>query len=159
MATLRPSIKTDDDYLKKVIKYIPVEIIAAYTSLIALISPGSQSISDCTDVNLFKIILIMVLVLTPVYMYLAVKDNPDLPEPIRKKHAIFQSIVSIPAILIWIFVQAHPLMICFYEDLFKIKYDQRVFGIVLVGFTLSVPLLEKIIFRNISPGIRMQNQL
>jgi len=96
MPTFRPSINTDDGYFKKVVKYIPAEIIAAYTFAMGLITA-----KDCNGeyVSIFPWIFFILLLFTPIYMYISVIDNPAIIDPIKKKkQAIFHAVIALIAL-------------------------------------------------------------
>ena len=138
MPTLRPAVSNDDGYLKKVVKYIPAEIIAAYTFCIGLISS-----TDCTRPHsLMPWIFFGLLVLTPVYMYLSVFDNPSIVDPIiKKKQAIFHAAIATIAYVIWSYALADQPLICYFH---QIAFDSIIGSLMLVAFSMIVPLLERL---------------
>jgi len=151
MPTFRPAIKADDGYLKKVVKYIPAEIIAAYTFCIGLITNNQVDLVNCSGrIKMFPWILYILLLFTPIYMYLSVIDNPAIIDPIKKKRqAIFHAAVSMIAYLTWVFALGDLPMVCYLKQVFKnFTYDSIISSLIMVGFCLLVPLLERFIIGN-----------
>ena len=111
MPTFRPAVNPDDGNFEKIVKYIPAEIIAAYTAGIGAIS----AIKDCDQVKPYIAgIFFFLLILTPIYMYIAVIDNPSIPDKEeRKKQAIFHAIVSLLAYLVWTYALADEPLKCY----------------------------------------------
>jgi fucose 4-O-acetylase-like acetyltransferase len=140
MATFRPSVNQDDGYFKKVVKYIPAEIIGAYTFCIGLVS------SDTTaNFHLFPWILFGLLVFTPVYMYLSVVDNPNNDPLNKRKLALFHSAIASIAFLIWIYALGDKPMIEYSKELFgKDWYNAITGSLILVAFSMIAPLLERL---------------
>ena len=147
MSTFRPAINPDDGYFKKIVKYIPAEIIAAYTFCIGLIISGSSTVSEKCDGNFkfFPLIFFGLLLFTPIYMYLSVIDNPTIDPGLKKKQALFHSIVSVVAFITWVYALGDNPMICFLKNIFHHTYNSILGSLVMVGFCLSVPVLERII--------------
>lgn len=131
----------EDTYLEKVIKYIPTEIVAAYTAMRALLLPDKEKVSQeilpygaDSDFYLYSIIFIGCLVLTPIYKYFTLKDK-NLPIP------IYQIVISFFAFAIWVFA---------FGDFFEINwkgYSHKLASIILIFFTLTTPLLERIFIK------------
>ncbi len=139
MSTFRPAIKTDDGYFKKVVKYIPAEIIAGYTFAIGLITA-----KDCLGeyIHVFPWIFYILLLVTPIYMYLSVIDNPDIPDPIKKKKlAIFHAAIACVAFALWVYALGDIPMICY---LGESSYKPVIGSLLLAAFSLLVPLLERL---------------
>lgn len=138
MPTIRPAITKDDGYFKKVIKYIPAEVIAAYTFAIGLITA-----KDCTGdyIPIFPWVFYLLLFLTPVYMYLAVLDNPDIPNPIKKKLALFHAIISAIAFCLWAYALGDLPMVCYIG---ANQYNAVIGSLLLAAFSLITPLLERL---------------
>lgn len=139
MSTIRPAVTKDDGYFKKVIKYIPAEIIAAYTFAVGLITA-----KDCNGANIsiFPWVFLILLLITPIYMYLAVVDNPDIPDPIKKKLAVFHAFISAVALCLWVYALGDTPMICYISPK---AYNSVLGSLLLAGFSLITPLLERII--------------
>lgn len=126
--------KKEDTYFAKIIKYIPAEIVAGYTALrgIYLTESTDPIVLLINDENKggFALIFYGCLILTPLYKYYALKD-PKLPT------AWFQIIISTLAFAVWVFALG---------DYFKLifDYDPKTGSVILIFFTLIIPLLEKI---------------
>jgi hypothetical protein len=138
MPTFRPAVNKDDGYFKKVVKYIPAEVIAAYTFCIGLIST-----TDCAQKTpLMPWIFFGLLILTPVYMYISVIDNPTIIDPVnKKKQAIFHSIIALLAYMVWTYALADIPLICYFD---KIVFNTITGSLILVAFSMIVPLLERL---------------
>jgi hypothetical protein len=152
MPTLRPAIKTDDNYLEKIIKYIPAEIIAAYTALIGYLSLGPNSEIPPHYKSYYLIVLFILLLITPIWTFYAVIDNDDPPDPIkRKKKALFHSCVASTAFLIWVYALGNPLLraiLCKCSNTSCDNcgiYSPILGSILLILFTVLAPLFERII--------------
>lgn len=141
MATFRPSVNTDDGYFKKVVKYIPAEIIAAYTFAIGIITA-----KDCNGeyISLFPWIFFILLLFTPIYMYLSVIDNPGIDPIKKKKHAIFHAVIASLAFVLWGYALGDIPMICYIGES---AYKAAVGSLLLAAFSLIVPLLERLFLK------------
>ncbi len=152
MATYRPAVKDDDNYLEKIIKYIPAEIVAAYTALI-----GYLSLEPNTDIpahykTYYLIVFFILLLITPVWTYFAVIDNNDPPDPItKKKKAYFHSVVASIAFIIWVYALGNPLLkgiLCRCSNTSCGNcgaYSPILGSIILLLFTVLTPLFERIV--------------
>jgi uncharacterized membrane protein len=140
MATFRPSVNQDDGYFKKVVKYIPAEIIGAYTFCIGLISSNTT-----TNSYLFPWILFGLLIFTPVYMYLSVVDNPNNNPISKKRLALFHSIIASFAFLIWVYALGDKSMVDYFNEKFRKDWYNAIAGsLTLVAFSMIVPLIERL---------------
>ena len=142
MPTFRPAVNTDDGYFKKVVKYIPAEIIAAYTFAMGLITAKT-----CVDenVSLFPWIFFILLIFTPIYMYISVIDNPAIIDPIKKKkQAIFHAVIALIAFALWAYALGDLPMICYIGES---AYKAVVGSLLLAAFSLIVPLLERLFLK------------
>jgi uncharacterized membrane protein len=143
MPTFRPSVNQDDGYFKKVVKYIPAEIIGAYTFCIGLISS-----KDGDNIHLFPWILFGLLIFTPIYMYLSVFENPNNNPAIKKKLALFHAIIASVAYIIWAYALGDTSMIDFFKEKFGTDWYNSIAGsLALVAFSMVVPLLERLFFK------------
>nr|WP_199003113.1 hypothetical protein [Flavobacterium sp. ASV13] len=156
MKIMRPQIKDDDNFLSKIIKYIPAEVIAVYTAIIGILKQDLNSkLPTESAVNTYFWVLCVIIFLTPVWTYIAVIDNPDTKEPPSKtKRAIFHAIIATISFIIWVYAIGDPLFKSWltncYSDI-KLnctpdKYNSVLGSIILILYTgLIVPLLERII--------------
>lgn len=131
--------KPEDPYFNKVIKYIPTEIVAAYTVMRGFLLEGKESgnIISYGDDNLYLycVIFFGCLLLTPLYKYFSLKSL-NLPVP------IYQIVISFFAFIVWVFA---------FGDWFEINwvyYNHKLASIVLVFFTLITPVFENIFIKN-----------
>ncbi|MBO9154142.1 hypothetical protein ACFOTA_18145 [Chitinophaga sp. GCM10012297] len=144
---LRPTVTNDDNYLSKIIKYIPAEVIAVYTAAAGILKPvGGEAI----NLSAYKVTVIIILVLTPIWTYFAVIDKPtSLPEePKPVKRAVFHAIIATISFIVWLFAIGDMLFIAWWCEIKQIKclYDAKVASLVLILYTgLIVPLLERIV--------------
>ena len=169
MATLRPAVNDNDNFLSKIIKYIPAEILAIYTAIIGVLkAPSNDKLPLEANVHTYFIILIIITALTPVWTYLAVWDNPNIIEPpSKRKRALFHAIIATISFLIWVYAIGDIMFkswLCkCYDpsslDCFTSKghdmYNSILGSVVLILFSgLAVPLLERIVLGNkIPPGL------
>lgn len=134
----------EDSYLVKVVKYIPAEIVAAYTAARALLLEDVNSASkvllpygEKDDYFLYTLIFVGCLLLTPLYKYFTLRDN-NLPIP------LYQIVISFLAFAIWVFA---------FGDFFEITYNwysHKLASLTLIFFTLITPLLERIFIKTIN---------
>lgn len=131
--------KSEDSFFDKLIKYIPADIIAAYTAFRATILP------DINDTSLevlpyggeenyyyFMIAFYFGLVLTPFYKLYMLK-HPALSPP------YYQAIISMFAFAIWVFTFGD-----YFELVLGDLYSHKLSALLLIIFTLLTPLIEKI---------------
>jgi len=150
MKTIRPAVAEDDGYIQKLIKYIPVEVIAAYTAMV-----GYLAIGPTTDIPVYKIyylvLLAILFIASPVWTYFAVLDDTDENTDQKKKRALFHSAISGFAFLIWVYATGNPLLQillckCTTANCSDCAiYSHALGSMILVLFTLVTPLLERII--------------
>lgn len=132
----------EDTYLVKVVKYIPTEIVAAYTAARALLledvstlSKGQLPYGEKEDYFLYTFIFFGCLLLIPLYKYYALRDK-NLPVP------FYQITISLLAFAIWVFA---------FGDFFEINYSwysHKLASLTLIFFTLITPLLERVFVKN-----------
>lgn len=136
--TLRPRVVTaadaradtalrEDSYPGKVARYIPAEIVAAYLAASEIVLGASENLPKTT---LLWIVIAVLGVLTPFWMVYAT----GVP---GKPRAVFQSVAATAAYLVWVFAISGAI-------LFPTWYNSVYSGLLLILFTLVVPLLEKI---------------
>ena len=160
MPLLRPAIKDDDNFLSKIVKYIPTEIIGVYTAIIGVLKAQSNDkLPTEKNVHACFIIFIIIILLTPVWTYLAVLDNPNIKEPpSKRKRAIFHASVATVSFFIWVYAIGDILFKCWlcnchapnslecFTSKGHDKYDSKLGTVILILFSgILVPLLERII--------------
>lgn len=140
--SLRPVIEDNDDYLSKLIKYIPAEVQALYVFLSGLISSADES----EQYGLFKFAFISLMIITPVWIFLAISSGAN-PKPERKLR-IYHSVVSLFAMMIWVYNISMPWTVEFFGN--KIP-NSSIFGSMLLAiFTMIVPILESIFHKPVN---------
>jgi hypothetical protein len=113
-----------DTYFDKLIKYIPADLVAAWTAVSGLIAGAADSAQG----NLLWIVFLVGLVLTPLWTWRQTQE-PGLPP------AVTQIVISTLAFAVWIFALGGPFS--------TLDWYQPLYGsLVLIGFTLVVPLLN-----------------
>lgn len=113
-----------DDYKMKVIKYIPTEIIAAYVTLQGIIEASAQA-----PAGAYWMIFIILLILTPVYVWRITNQTDQKP-------AWDQIIVSFFSFIIWVMAIGGPFAtLPWYQPIYP--------ALLLPIFTLIVPLIKK----------------
>ena len=138
MAILRPAVNPKDPISDKIVKYIPAEIMAAYSALIG----GFVDTEDPKDKTLFIVLVSILIVINPLWTYFATYDQ-NLPN--RVKRALFHAMIAFLAFFIWIYVDGNAFLIeIIGKDYYKLKYG----SIALILFTLSTPLLARLILKD-----------
>ncbi len=116
--------KLYDNYLTKLLKLIPAEIITLYITLSTIL----DSSKDTTKGIEFAVFFI-VLLLTPIYIYLITKDK-------NKKTPWKQIIVSTFSFLVWVFALGGPFI--------YFKWYKKLYGALLLPiYTFLIPLIFK----------------
>ena len=177
MPTFRPAVKDEDNFLSKIVKYIPAEIIAVYTAIAGVLKPAANAGPVELDVQRYFYVLVFLIVVTPVWTYIAVIGNDQVvvEPPSRKKRAIFHAAIATAAIIIWVYAIGDILFKsllckCYFvpgttpadqAEHFKAfneclngcaTYDSKLGAIVLILFTgILVPLLEWIFLKKPIP--------
>ena len=117
------STPATDDYISKLIKYIPTEIVTLYL----LVDGILKSFSSAPVIN--WVIFFLLLVLTPVYIWRMTRDT-------AKKAAWDQIIVSFFSFGLWVYVIGGPFS--------SVSWYVPQYGSILIAvFTVFVPLLKK----------------
>jgi hypothetical protein len=152
MATFRPTVKADDGYLQKIIKYIPAEIVTGYTAFVGYLTVSVNSEIPANYKTYYLILLCILGVITPVWTFYAVLDNDNPTDPVNnKKRAYFHSFIATFAFAIWVYAVGNPLLKavlcnCSNTGCADCGYYSPVLGsIILVLFTIMTPLIERII--------------
>jgi len=160
MATFRPAVKKDDQYVEKIIKYIPAEIVTGYIALVGYLTVTANSDIPAHYKTYYLILLIILVCITPVWTYYAVFDKADPHDPkAARKRAIFQAVIATIAFAIWVYAIGNPLLKallcnCPKTDCADCSYYSPVLGsIILVLFTILTPLIDRIFFSTKLPAI------
>jgi len=131
-----------DDYLTKIIKYIPGEIVAAYLfaagTIGDFITEGEipeGELSNPVKLNLYWWAFIVLLVLAPIYRYLAIK----LPGIAIDRLAIVQAVIATIAFATWVYALGGP-----FDPYENSSWHPTKGALVLLGVTLALPLLERV---------------
>ena len=86
-AAFKTYVNDSDNFLTKIVKYIPAEIITAYTAALGVWSTDPPPVGSQKT---YTFVLYFILVITPIWTYFAVLDNKNNTEPpTRKKRDIF----------------------------------------------------------------------
>jgi hypothetical protein len=134
----RPTATTGDNYLSKMVVYIPTEIIAGYVAVSGFI----KGLPPRQQFTWFCIVAGALLVLTPIYLFAATS------RPGRTK-SFSHPVTGAVAFAAWVFATGGPF------ERFQITpdgssgwYNRTIGSIVLVIVCLALPLLEKALFAN-----------
>lgn len=119
MGVTQPQI---DDYTTKLIKYIPVEIVAAFVTVDGIIRSATQVPTEA-----YWFIFFLLLILTPLYMW-RVTTEPN------KSPAIAQIVISTISFFVWVFALGGPFN---YLDWYQPVYG----ALILPIFTLAIPIV------------------
>ena len=111
-----------DDYLTKVVKYIPAEIVAVFVTL-----DGVLKADATVPAFLYWLVFIALLTFVPLYTWKATKEK-NLPP------AYAQIVISTASFAIWVFALGGPFG---FMDWYKPIYG----SIALILFTLAPPLV------------------
>lgn len=158
MATLRPSVKDDDEYVQKIIKYIPAEIVTGYTVLVGYLTVTANSGIPAHYKTYYLILLGTLVLITPIWTFYAVLDKTN--SPCRRtdwEKAIFHAGIATIAFVIWVYAIGNPILKalvcdCIYANCPDCYYYSNVLGsIILVIFTIITPLIERIALGTILP--------
>ncbi len=122
------TVKQSDDYLSRVLKYIPSEIVMAYIAIDGVLrtsyNPNVWSERQ-TLLRLLWIVLAILTVITPLWLWRVMR--------VRRPGQLFISTLSVP---VWLFALGGPFaLLDWYEPAFG--------AIVLPLYTLIVPILSR----------------
>lgn len=113
-----------DTYFDKLIKYIPADIVAAWTAVTGLIAGMAQN----TQSTLLWITFVVGALLAAAWTWRQTSES-------NKPPATTQIIISTVAFIIWVFALGGP-----FETLSW--YSPTYGSLLLIGFTLTVPLVD-----------------
>jgi hypothetical protein len=122
-----PALK-EDNYVQKVVRYIPGEIVAVYTTAYGLV----LSTQGIPTVTILWIVIGVLAVLTPFWLYYATA----IP---GRKPPVFQIVTGTLAYLVWVFALAGATLFPWYNPLYG--------SLLLLLFTLVAPIAEKAFVR------------
>jgi hypothetical protein len=110
-----------DDYLSRIVKYVPVEVI----TLFALVNGAiQQSSSQGPHAVLLWIVFVVIAALTPLYLW-----------RVQKVTKVVQLAVSTVAFGVWVFYIGGPFALC--------TWYQPLYGVVVLPlFTFAIGLIE-----------------
>jgi hypothetical protein len=108
-----------DDYVTKLLKYIPAEVIALYITLDALARSSGE-----TQLQLYWFIFAFGIVVTPLYLW-----------RIQKVHKVLQLSISTIAFFVWVFAMGGPFV---HLDWYNPLYG----GMLLPSYTFLIPIIE-----------------
>jgi hypothetical protein len=108
-----------DDYVTKLLKYIPAEVIALYITLDALARSSGE-----TQLQLYWLIFAFGIVVTPLYLW-----------RIQKVHKVLQLLISTVAFFVWVFAMGGPFV---HLDWYNPLYG----GMLLPSYTFLIPIIE-----------------
>lgn len=152
MANLRPAVNDSDNFLTKIIKYIPAEVITVYTAAL-----GVWSMKDPPPVSYYNWVLILIVIITPIWTYYAVVDNNVPPQPNKQKRAIFHAVVAFISFIVWLYALGDNLFQVFLTS-HHVPYHQSVGSIIIILYSgLLVPLAERIVLGT-QPPVRATTQ-
>ncbi len=112
-----------DDYQTRVVKYIPVEIVAAFIAVESVINSTAQ-----LSAAAHWLIFFALFALTPLYMWRVTSEK-------NKPPAKTQILVSMLSFFIWVFALGGPFS--------SLNWYQPVYGALLLPiFTVAIPVIN-----------------
>jgi hypothetical protein len=115
-----PTPQVPDEYLSKVLKLIPAEVVSLYIALAGIIVVGGQEVNGEA---LFWIIFVVCLIGTPLYLM-----------KIAKVGDFLQLGISTIAFVVWVFALGGPFA--------TVSWYQPIYGALLLPiFTFFVPMI------------------
>jgi hypothetical protein len=133
--------KPTNSLTTRVIKYIPAEMITLYTTATGILLGVDN---DAERMQYLKYITIFMLILTPLWRYFSVNDNPEPIGNSAKKAALFNAAISL--LSIWLYISIDIINPTMKKEL-KIFINNPIMASLLLLFFSAaiVPLLERII--------------
>jgi hypothetical protein len=116
------SVNTSDNYLSRVLKHIPTEIVLAYISIEGILRSVYASRPAILEKGLWTLSIVMVM-LTPLWLWRVMK--------ITKLQQLTISTLSVP---VWLFAIGGPFVHLAW-------YEPALGGIALPLYTLCIPIL------------------
>src|SRR5688572_13360233 len=145
----RPRITQDDNYFSKIIKYIPAEIITAFTAISGALAVDSNVVLQQSNIETYCNSVLVLIILTPIYMYYAVIDSQNSNNGDKKK-ALFHAGIATASFIIYVFAAGHRQMIAILYDCVDPKEPCLnyfpAYGAAILGlFTVITPIIERIV--------------
>jgi hypothetical protein len=132
--------RREDSYFEKLIRYIPLDIIAAYQAIDGIIRDQGSN-----PIWLYWAAFGCILVLTPLYTIYRPNQPPSLLHPKTR----FCAFVSTVSFTVWVFALGGPFEVTF-PDLYRPVYG----SVLLILTVMTLPVLEKIVLGTSTiPGI------
>ncbi|HXK26396.1 MAG TPA: hypothetical protein VMS55_27280 [Myxococcota bacterium] len=119
-----PSGPKADDYLGRLVKYVPSEVVAMYLALTALV-PTPPSDGDLKELWVYFAIAV---VATPVYLWVTIRRGN---QPVHAIQLVFSTI----AFVIWAIAMGGP-----FQSLEGLEAHPRFVSALLIVSTFSFPL-------------------
>lgn len=126
--------RREDSYFEKLIKYIPLDIIAGYQAIDGIIRDQATN-----PLWLYWTAFVGLLVLTPFYtMY-----RPNQPPTLMHAKTRFTVVTSTIAYVVWVYAIGGPFAVTF-PDFYRPVYG----SVLLILTTLALPVLEQMVIGN-----------
>jgi hypothetical protein len=119
-----------DGYFDKVIKYIPGDIVAGWTTLLGLTGGVGAAAQSAISPAIFVVLLLAFVALTAWWTH---RQTVDL----KRRPATTQIIVSTIAFLVWAFALGRP-----FDVLLPGIYNSQVAAAILIVYTLAVGRID-----------------
>lgn len=116
------AIKSGDNYLSRVLKHIPSEIVLAYISIEGVLESAYADRSDLLQTILW-VISALLLFITPLWLY-----------RVERVHRFSQLLLSSLSVVFWMFAIGGPFR-------YLSWYDPALGAVALPFYTLLVPIL------------------
>ena len=126
-AAAPPPPPTNDNYLARLVTYIPAEIVAAYMTARGIVMPETSNESPTG----LLIAFILCLIITPLYTYWATVDDSK-PKP------WYHIIVSVVAFATWVFALGD-----YFKFALEEGYSPKIASLLLLFITMIIPLADR----------------
>jgi hypothetical protein len=127
----RPTVKRNDPYVAKLVKYIPTEVVMAYVA-----ASGFIATADSHKVMWFCIVSITLLVLTPLYLFRSTRSSENC-----YKHCVAGTL----AFAAWVFATGGPFEHFGPPASPNGWYRRAIGSVVLILVCLSLPLVDGLV--------------
>lgn len=116
-----PSVSAQkaDDYISKLIKYIPTEVIALYILIESLVKSAGT-----VNMSLYWILFAVIIIATPLYLW-----------RIQKVDKYLQLAISTIALIVWVFAIGGPFA---YQSWYQPYYG----GILAALYSFAIPIID-----------------
>jgi hypothetical protein len=116
-----------DTYFDRIVKYVPADIVAAWTAATAAVAGAKDLKPTIPADNILWVFFVFLLIITPLWV------NKQTHEP-GKPRAVKQIIVATAAFVVWVFALGPPFS--------SLPYYNGLFGtLVIIAFTLVSGLI------------------